>query len=85
MKIAFFHLTGEYSSNNWKVYQNFEFILKPIKVNFTDDIFREIYLFIWESNLNDLNQDEFINDQERLTRDANYLFNPDKYIENLKK
>jgi len=55
MKIAFFHLTGEYSSNNWKVYQNFEFILKPIKVNFTDDIFREIYLFIWESNLNDLN------------------------------
>ena len=78
MKQSFYHVNGFISTNKWKIYQNFEFIINPIEVNFTTEIFDYIYKFFFYA---DFLQNKIMYDKkEKLKMEKDYLFDTGKYI-----
>ena len=78
MKQSFYHVNGFISTNKWKIYQNFEFIINPIEVNFTTEIFDYIYKFFFYADF--LQNEIIIDSHEKLKMEKDFLFDTARYI-----
>lgn len=89
LKQSSFFADGKILSNKWKVLKNFEIILNPINVNFTNEIFDFIYDFLWSSNITQttpqITNELLENNEYQEQLDKDYLYRPDSYLRQITK
>lgn len=51
-----FNIIGKIHNNKWKVFNNFEVITNPLVVRFSNEVFEELYDFVWNSKMDHIGE-----------------------------